>query len=148
MPNKYRFWLVLTLLVAFAAGLLGGIFSERYFFHPREHARARRNAQKPPDLEGMAKDLGLSLDQKERIKQIFETNDVKFKDLRTEMHQRLSDIRAEIKDQIDAVLTPEQKQKLDNIIAQHQSKDKKESEKKGQSSVSKPSPEKPKGEMK
>jgi Spy/CpxP family protein refolding chaperone len=148
MPNKYRFWLVLTLLVAVAAGLLGGIFSERYFFHPREHARARRNAQKPPDLEGMAKDLGLSLDQKERIKQIFETNDVKFKDLRTEMHQRLSDIRAEIKDQIDAVLTPEQKQKLDNIIAQHQSKDKKESEKKGQSSVSKPSPEKPKGEMK
>jgi hypothetical protein len=148
MPNKYRFWLVLTLLVAFAAGLLGGIFSERYFFHPRAHARARRNAQKPPDLEEMAKDLGLSLDQKEMIKQIFERNDVKFKDLRAEMHKRLSDIRSEIKDQIDAVLTPEQKQKLDSIIAQHQSKDKKESEKKGQSSARERSPEKPKGELK
>jgi Spy/CpxP family protein refolding chaperone len=148
MPNKYRFWLVLTLLVAFAAGLLGGIFSERYFFHPREHARARRDAQKPPDLEGMAKDLGLSLDQKERIKQIFETNDVKFKELRSEMHKRLSDIRAEIKDEIDAVLTPEQKQKLDNIITQHQQKTRKSSEKKRQSSEGKRLPEKPKGEMK
>jgi hypothetical protein len=148
MPNKYRLWLVLTLLVAFAAGLLGGIFSERYFFHPRAHAQARRDAQKPPDLEEMAKELGLSLDQKERIKQIFEMNDVKFKDLRAEMHKRLSDIRAEIKDQIDAVLTPEQKQKLESIIAQHQSKDKKESEKKGQSSARGSSPEKPRGEMK
>jgi Spy/CpxP family protein refolding chaperone len=148
MPNKYRFWLVLTLLVAFAAGLLGGIFSERYFFHPREHARARRDAQKPPDLEEMAKDLGLSPDQKERIKQVFETNDVKFKELRAEMHKRLSDIRAEIKEQIDAVLTPEQKQKLDSIIAQHQSKDKKESEKKKKSSARERAPEKPKGDMK
>jgi Spy/CpxP family protein refolding chaperone len=148
MPNKYRFWLVLTLLVAFAAGLLGGIFSERYFFHPREHARARRDAQKPPDLEEMAKDLGLSIDQKERIKQIFETNDVKFKELRAEMHKRLSAIRTEIKDQIDAVLTPEQKQKLDRIITQHQSRNKRESEKKRQSSERERAPEQPKGEVK
>jgi hypothetical protein len=148
MPNKYRFWLVLTLIVAFAAGLLGGIFSERYFFHPRAHARARRDSQRPPDLEGMARNLGLSLDQKETIKQIFETNDVKFKELRAEMHKRLSDIRAEIKNQIDAVLTPEQKQKLDNIIAQHQQKDKRSSEKRGQSSEQERSPEKPEGERK
>jgi Spy/CpxP family protein refolding chaperone len=148
MPNKYRFWLVLTLIVAFAAGLLGGILSERYFFHPRAHTRARRDAQRPPDLEGMARKLGLSLDQKERIKQIFETNDVKFKELRSEMHKRLSDIRAEIKNQIDAVLTPEQKQKLDSIIAQHQQKEKRSSERKRQNSEKEHSQEKPEGERK
>jgi Spy/CpxP family protein refolding chaperone len=148
MPNKYRFWLVLTLLVAFAAGLLGGIFSERYFFHPREHARARRETQRPPGLEEMAKELGLSLDQKERIRQIFETNDVKFKELRAEMRKRLSDIRAEIKNEIDAVLTPEQKQKLDTIISEHQKKEKDSSDKKRQNSEAERSPEKPKGETK
>ena len=148
MPSKYRFWLVLTLIVAFAAGLLGGILSERYVFHPRAHARARRDAQRPPDLEAMARDLGLSLDQKESIKQIFETNDVKFKELRAEMHNRLSDIRAEIRNQIDAVLTPEQKQKLDSIIAQHQQRQKRSSEKKEQSSEKERSAEKPEGERK
>ncbi|MFZ2053423.1 MAG: hypothetical protein WAU81_04420 [Candidatus Aminicenantales bacterium] len=148
MPNKYKLWLVLTLLVAFAAGLLGGIFSERYFFHPRKHDRTRKDAPKPPDLDQMARELGLSLDQKESIKQIFERNEVKFKELRTEMHKRLSDIRAEIEDQIDAVLTPEQKQDMDSIIAQHQDKSKKESEKKKRNSERERSPEKPKGEVK
>lgn len=148
MPNKYRIWLALTLLVAFAAGLLGGIFSERYFFHPRERARARRDAPKPPDLEQMARELDLSLDQKESIRKIFEDNDGKFKDLYTEMHKRLSAIRTEIKNQIDAVLTPEQKQKLDSLIFKHRSKSRKESDNKKRTSEREPSPETPKGEVK
>jgi hypothetical protein len=148
MPNKYRLWLVMTLLVAFAAGLLGGIFSERYFFHPRKHDRTRRDSQRPPDLDQMARELGLSSSQKESIRQIFESNDGKFKELYTEMHQRLSAIRTEIKNQIDAVLTPEQKEKLDSIIAQHRDKNKKEPEKKKRNSESEPSPQKPKGELK
>jgi Spy/CpxP family protein refolding chaperone len=148
MPNKYRLWLVLTLLAAFAAGLMGGIFSERYFFRPHRHSRSQRDTQRAPDLEQMAKDLGLSLDQKESIRQIFERNEVRFKDLRAEMRKRLSDIRAGIKDEIDAVLTPEQKQKLDSIIAQHQAKENKEAEKKRENSERERSPEKPKGEGK
>lgn len=149
MSNKYRFWLVLTLLVAFAAGLLGGILSERYFFNPRKHDRTRRDSARPPDLEQMARDLSLSAEQKETIRQIFEENDGKFKDLYAEMRQRLSAIRTEIKDQIDAVLTPEQKQKLDSIIAQHRDKNKRDSDKKKKrSSEREHSPEKPKGEQK
>ncbi|MBN2409881.1 MAG: hypothetical protein JXE07_09100 [Candidatus Aminicenantes bacterium] len=148
MPNKYRLWLVLTLLVAFAAGLLGGIFSERYFFHPRKSDRTRRDAPKPPDLEQMARELTLSPDQKESIRKIFESNDGKFKDLYTEMHKRLSAIRTEIKNQIDAVLTPEQKQKLDSLISQHRNKSKKESDRKKRTSERESSPEKSKGEMK
>ncbi|MGB7295002.1 MAG: hypothetical protein WBC70_05380 [Candidatus Aminicenantales bacterium] len=148
MPNKYKRWLVLTLLVAFAAGLLGGIFSERYFFHPRKPDRTRRDALKPPDLEQMARELSLSPDQKESIRQIFESNDGKFKDLYTEMHKRLSAMRTEIKNQIDAVLTPEQKQELDGLIFRHRDKSKKESDKKKQNSEGERSPETPKGEVK
>ena len=111
MNNKYRLWIVLSLLVAFAAGVLGGIFAERIFFHPRKHTPAQRGPSHAPDLEGMARDLGLSAEQKAEIKKIFEENEVRFKELRTDMHNRLSAIRSEIKNQIDAVLTPEQKQK-------------------------------------
>jgi Spy/CpxP family protein refolding chaperone len=146
MNNKYRLWIVLSLLVAFAAGVLGGIFAERIFFHPRQHVRAQRGPSHPPDLEGMARDLGLSAEQKVEIKKIFEENEVRFKELRTDMHSRLSGIRSEIKNQIDAMLTPEQKQKLEAIIAKHDEQRKKESEQKNKNIEREGSLDKSKGE--
>lgn len=146
MNNRYRLWIVLSLLVAFAAGILGGIFAERIFFHPRQHTRAQRGLSHPPDLEEMARDLGLSAEQKAAIKNIFEENEVRFKELRTDMHSRLSGIRSEIKNQIDAVLTPEQKQKMEAIIAKHGEQRKKESEQKDKDIEREGSPDKSKGE--
>ena len=146
MNNKYRLWIVLSLLVAFAAGVLGGIFAERIFFHPRQHTRAQRGPSHPPDLEEMARHLGLSPDQKESIRQIFERNDSTFKELYTEMHNRLSAIRTEIKNQIDVVLTPEQKQKMEAIITKHGEQRKKESEQKDKDIGRDGSPDKSKGE--
>jgi Spy/CpxP family protein refolding chaperone len=146
MNNKYRSWIVLSLLVAFAAGVLGGIFAERIFFHPRHHTRDQRSPSHPPDLEEMARELGLSAEQRESIRQIFERNDSTFKELYTEMHKRLSAIRTEIKNQIDAVLTPEQKQKMEAIIAKHGEQRKKESEQKDKNIEREGSPDKSKGE--
>ena len=146
MNNKYRLWIVLSLLVAFAAGVLGGIFAERIFFHPRQHTRAQRGPSHPPDLEEMARHLGLSPDQKESIRQIFERNDSTFKELYTDMHNRLSGLRSEIKNQIDAVLTPEQKQKMEAIITKHGEQRKKESEQKDKDIERDGSPDKSKGE--
>ena len=147
MNNKPRLWIVLSLLVAFAAGVLGGIFAERIFIHPRHHTQAQRGPSHPPDLEEMARNLGLSPDQKDRIQQIFESNDGKFKELYTEMHDRLSALRSEIKSQIDAVLTPEQKQKMEAIITKHGEERKRESEKEDQRNERDTSPDKPKGEV-
>jgi hypothetical protein len=95
----------------------------------------------------MARNLGLSPDQKESIRQIFESNDGKFKELYTEMHDRLSALRSEIKNRIDSVLTPEQKQKMEAIIAEHGERRKKESEEKDKSVERDSSPDKPKGEL-
>ena len=147
MNNKTRLWIVLSLLVAFAAGVLGGIFAERIFIHPRHHTQAQRGPSHPPDLEEMARNLGLSPDQKDRIRQIFEDNDGKFKELYTEMHDRLSALRSEIRKQIDAELTPEQKQKMEAIIAKHDEQRKRESEKEDQRNKRDTSPDKPKGEI-
>jgi Spy/CpxP family protein refolding chaperone len=147
MNNKTRLWIVLSLLVAFAAGVVGGIFAERIFIHPRRHAQAQRGPSHPPDLEEMARNLGLSPDQKEKIRQIFESNDGKFKELYTEMHDRLSALRSEIKSQIDAVLTPEQKEKMEAIIAKHGEERRRESEKTDENTARDGSPDKPKGEV-
>jgi len=94
----------------------------------------------------MARELGLSAEQKSEIKKIFEENEIRFKELSTDMHNRLSGIRSEIKNQIDAVLTPEQKQKMEAIITLHGEKRRKESEQKDKDIEREGSPDKSKGE--
>jgi Spy/CpxP family protein refolding chaperone len=148
MNNKCKLWIILALLVAFAAGVVGGIFAERILFHPRQPSRGVRGPSHPPNLEEMARNLGLSPDQKESIRQIFERNDSKFKELYTDMHNRLSALRSEIKNEIDAVLTPEQRQKMEAIIAKHSEQRKKESDKKDKNIERDRSPDKPRGEEK
>jgi len=145
MNAKYRLWIVLPLLAAFAAGVVGGIFLERNILHPRHHTRAQRSASHPPNLDEMARELGLSPDQKEAIRRIFESNDSKFKDLYGEMHDRLAVLRSEIKTKIDALLTPEQKQKMEAIIAKHGEQRRNES-REGDKNERDPSPNKPEGE--
>jgi hypothetical protein len=47
MKDKFRLWIVLSLAGAFAAGVLGGIFAERSFIHPRQHTRVQRGPDHP-----------------------------------------------------------------------------------------------------
>jgi Spy/CpxP family protein refolding chaperone len=151
MQNKYKFWLVLSVVVAFGAGLLGGIFGERYYFHGRRHAQMtapQRGGPHFPSLEQLAKDLGLSADQQDQIKKIFEENDARLKDLRAEMHDRLGAVRSELKAKMDAVLTPEQKAKLEAKIQKYLEQRKQEAEKRRQSFERDRSQPKPKGEAK
>jgi Spy/CpxP family protein refolding chaperone len=150
MMGKDKFWIVLSVLVAFAAGLLGGIWSERYFFHKKRDdriARAQRDSRHFPSLEQMAQELGLSAEQQEQIKKIFERNDVKLKELRSDMHGRLTKIRAELKGALDAVLTPEQRKKFEEMIQNYLLQRKEEYEKRRENSRREDSAEKPKGDM-
>jgi Spy/CpxP family protein refolding chaperone len=124
MKNKYIFWIIFSLIVAFVAGLIGGVFGDRYYLQKR-HDRGR---PRPPLLEQMAKDLGLSADQQEQIKKIFEKNEAKLKELRTDMHDRLKSLRAELKKEIDSVLTAEQRQKIETMIEKHTHRDRKRPE--------------------
>ncbi len=150
MPNKYRFWLILTLLVAFAAGIVGGLFSERYYFHRKRHVRpadTQRSSPHFPSLEQMAQELKLSTEQQEKIKQAFMRTEAKFKELRADMHARLRAIRADLKAEIEAVLTEEQRQKFEAMIENYLRQRKQASERREGSSRER-SPETPKGEMK
>lgn len=150
MMGKYKFWIVLSVLVAFTAGLLGGIWSERYFFQKKRHARidrAQRDSVHFPSLERMAQELELSTEQQEKIKKIFERNDIKLKELRSDMHGRLTKIRAELKRELDGVLTAEQKEKFEKMIQNYLLQRKQEYEKRRENSRRKDSAEIPKGDM-
>jgi len=150
--GKYKFWLVLSLIVAFAAGVFGGIFSERYYFHRKRHANiARAQTERSqahfPSLEQLAQDLNLSAEQQEQIRKIFERNDAKLKDLRTDMRGRLATIRAELKTEVDAILTPEQKQKFEAMIESYLEQRKRDSDRRRESPRKEGPPDKPRGDV-
>lgn len=147
MQNRYKLWIVLSLVVTFGAGLLGGIFGERYYFHSQEHSR-QRGGPHFPSLEQMSRELGLSGEQQGKIKAIFEDNDTRLKDLRTEMHSRLGTIRSELKDRIDVVLTPEQKTKLEAKIEKYLEQRKRDNDRRRPGSDRDRPQDKPTGEAK
>jgi len=151
MKDKLKFWLVLSLVVAFGAGLLGGMFGERYFFHGRRHAqlgRAPRSGSHFPSLEQLSERLGLSASQQDQIRKIFQDHDAELKELRAEMNARLGTIRSGLKDKMDAVLTPEQKVEFEASIKEHMEDRKREAEKRRPSPPGERPQDKPTGDPK
>lgn len=121
MIKKYRIWVALTLLAVFALGAAAGVFGERYLMH--------RRYRRPPQphtpfllLEPVAKALALTAEQQDKLREIFKRSDERMKVLDTEIHARLREIRAQLKSEVDGVLTPEQRTKLEELIQKEMSK--------------------------
>ncbi len=125
MLKKYRLWVALTLLVVFGLGAAAGIFGEHYLMHRRDRRPA---APRTPFvlLDPVVKALGLTTDQQASIREIFKRSDERMKTLDAEIHSRLREMRAALKSEVDAILTPEQRAKLEDMIqkerARHQPK--------------------------
>jgi Spy/CpxP family protein refolding chaperone len=137
--KKLWFWVMITLILVFAAGVVGGVFAERWWFVKRPDMR-RGGPANYPSMDSWAKELGLTAEQRAKIREIFKKNDERIKGLRTYFFKHLDVIRDELKKEIDAVLTPEQKQKLEAMIQKHLEERRKESEKREKRIDSRPSP--------
>jgi Spy/CpxP family protein refolding chaperone len=121
MIKKYKIWVALTLLAVFALGAAAGVFGERYLMH----RRYRRPAQPRTPfllLEPVAKALALTAEQQDKLREIFKRSDERMKALDTEIHTRLREVRAALKSEVDGVLTPEQRTKLEELIQKEMSK--------------------------
>jgi len=125
MLKKYKLWVVLTLLAVFGLGAAAGILGERYIMHRRDR---RPSQPRTPYvlLDPVVKTLGLTAEQQASIRDIFKRSDERMKVLDAEIHARLREMRAELKSEVDAILTPEQRAKLEDMIqkerARHQPK--------------------------
>ncbi len=121
MRNKFKLWIVLSLVLAFAAGVVAGFYAERYGFQKKMRDRGPRPGHFP-SIERMAEDLDLTAEQQSLIKDIFQKNEERFKELNGDIRQRLQAIRERLKTEIDSVLTPEQKKKMEDMIEQYRSR--------------------------
>jgi Spy/CpxP family protein refolding chaperone len=127
MKTKYKILVALTLLVVFGLGVAAGVLGERYLVH---RSARRVAAQRPhmPSPESWAKELGLTQEQQDKIHSIFQKNEERMKAYRTESRAHLGELRQMLKAEIDAVLTPEQRAKNDEMIRRFEELRKKESE--------------------
>ena len=145
MKGRPTVWLVAALVLVFLAGLAGGVFLDRSAL-PHGSGSPRRPGPHFPSLEMMARELKLSPEQQARIKEIFERNEIRFKELRGEIDKHLGEIRQHLKEEIDKVLTPEQIKKLQNMIDRHRESAREGSDWHHRDSRSRPSVDQKEGE--
>ena len=130
MKNYNKFWIVFSLIVVFSAGFIGGILFEKHLIDKKVEKRVkRRNSVRFPSLEMMAKELSLTPEQEEQIREIFKNNEKRFKNLRSDINERLLSIRSQLKNEIKNVLADEQVLKFEAMIEKYISQRKKEVEK-------------------
>lgn len=111
--KQTRWRIVLSLVLAFAAGAAAGVFAVKVVWPPSGHHRSAYRGPSPQEWE---KALGLSAEQVAKIHEIFKNNDSRIDTLRSDFFEHVKEIRSEIHREIDAVLTPEQKAKNDAMM--------------------------------
>jgi len=121
MIKKYKLWVALTLIVVFGLGAAAGVFGERYLMHKRDRRQAPDRTPFPL-LEPVAKALGLTAEQQDKLREVFKRSDERMKELDSQLHVRLREIRAQLKSEVAAVLTPEQNAKLEEMIQKERAK--------------------------
>jgi Spy/CpxP family protein refolding chaperone len=114
--NKPKLWIALALVLVFAAGVVVGAFGGRWLLAKRPSDRRPDNAERYPSQERWAKELGLTAEQQTKIREIFKQNDGLIKELRSDYYKHIGEMRDSLRKDIDAVLTPEQRQKMAVMI--------------------------------
>lgn len=133
MKNKYKFWIILSLIIVFLAGITGGICINKYHILKKpkwlQSDKTKRTTTHFPSLEIMARELNLTPEQQEQIREIFKSNEERLKNLRIHLREELTKIRSQLKNEIEIVLDIDQKKKFEAMIEKYVSQRKKETEK-------------------
>ncbi|MBN1939814.1 MAG: hypothetical protein JW843_09525 [Candidatus Aminicenantes bacterium] len=136
MMKQSRLWIVLSLVLVFAAGAAAGIFAQRCLFKSKAPQRTQQN--RGPSPAEWEKSLGLTEEQKTQIHEIFKKSDVRIGELRSDYYKRVGEIRSQLRKDINAVLTPEQKAKQDEMEKKLREARKKDAERRSAESGPRP----------
>ncbi len=151
MKNHYKFWIVLSFLVVFAAGIFSGVIIEKQFLSKNPENTFRKSPRKEiqrihfPTLDDMAKDLELTSQQQEKIQEIFDNNEERLKILSHEVHKQFISMREQFMQEIKSVLDQDQTVRFEAMIEKYLSQRKEQIERRKNRSSN---PQNEKGERK
>jgi len=135
MKHHYKLWTIVSLIVVFAIGFLGGYVFDRHIIgkqplHRGERTdRNRPNPSPYPALDMFAQELELTPEQEEQIREIFKNNEERFRALRKDMNAGLREMRVQLNNEIMSVLTEDQKAKYEAMIERFHAQRKREADK-------------------
>jgi hypothetical protein len=122
MKNGNKFWIIISFIIVFAAGVAAGILFENIFLDKKSRRDAeRRSNLRFPTLDMMAEELGLTPEQQAQLKEIFKNNEERLKAYRSDIHDHYKALRGQLKQEMDSVFTEEQKAKLEAMIEKYRS---------------------------
>lgn len=121
MKNKYKIIIILSFILVFAAGLVSGIFCDKYFIKKdfRKPPPGRKSPGHFPTLEDISKELDLEESQEQKIREIFKNTEKKLDEMRHQIGRQFSSIRKELITDIKNTLDDEQKIKFDEMIERY-----------------------------
>jgi flagellar basal body-associated protein FliL len=117
MKNSNKFWIIVSLIVVFAAGVIAGVLFDNKLLDKRSRrSEKERNSVRFPTIEMIAEELSLTEEQQEKFRQIFRDNEERLKNYRAQIHEQYGSLRAQLKKEIDSILTEEQQVKFQAMI--------------------------------
>lgn len=129
MKNSNKFWIILSLIIVFAAGVVAGVLFDNKILDKRPGRGEReRNSVRFPTIEMIAEELSLTEEQQEKFRQTFRDNEERLKNYRAQIHEQFGSLRAQLKKEIDSILTEEQQVKFQAMIDKYLSERKKQME--------------------
>jgi len=125
MKNNYKFWIVLSFLLIFTAGIFSGVLLDKHVLDKKTDKRSsrddsrRRRPTRFPTLQDMATELQLSTEQQEQFQEIFKANEERLNTMGKEIHKRFKEIRTQFLEDLKNVLDQEQTKKLEAMIEKY-----------------------------
>jgi len=113
--QKATLWLAIVFVLGAAlGGVLGYAFAHRtYAAAPVPNSAEARRAQK---REQLTREVGLSAEQQQQVVIILDAAQVEYKSVHAVMDPQMDAIRQKSRDKIRALMTPEQKPKLEEFL--------------------------------
>src|SRR5256885_3367964 len=112
--RKAALWVgVVFLLGAALGGMLGYVFAHRVIAAPPQMTDAEKRAQK---VQRLTQELNLSPDQQRQLDTIMTSVQAQYKAIHQSTDPQIDQARQKGREQIRAILTPEQKPKIEEFL--------------------------------
>lgn len=119
MMKNFKWWLAAAFVVVFLAGVASGLFAGAMHFHHAMSAGHPGEFMGQRMREHLRRELKLTPEQYEKIAPIIDATSTRMEAIRNETGRRVTEAMNESHDQIVPLLTPEQRERLDQMRERH-----------------------------
>lgn len=120
MPISSRKWMWISLLLTLVLGMSLGILADELLWdRPEDQSQHGRREGGDHLLTKLERELKLTPDQKVRVEKVLAANRQKARDYSKETRKVYAKLRQEFRQEIRAVLSPEQRARFDEMVAEY-----------------------------